>query len=120
MHQRPDVSIRGSCAGADAFIACHQVLHTHAKGDRTRVLFSTLGSPKHTKQGKCFGAHIQHGVHRCAFLMGKARDVEPPASVPAHLQLLLSPVQQVIQRLIVDLTVRCPGAANAYETWVSS
>lgn len=56
--------------------------------------------------------HLQHVFYRGALLDSQLRDVEALAAVPPHLQLLLGPLQQIIQRLIVDLTVGRPAAVS--------
>ena len=49
--------------------------------------------------------YLQHVFNRGALFDGQVWHVEALAAVPPHLQLLLRELQQVIQRLIVDLTV---------------
>jgi len=55
------------------------------------------------------GAHIEHVVYRLAVLGCQAGYVEAFPNTPAHLQLLFGPMQQVIQSLIIDLTVGSPA-----------
>ena len=50
-------------------------------------------------------AHLHHVVERAAAAHIQVRDIEPFTSVPAHRQLLLREFEQVIQTLVVDLTV---------------
>ena len=59
-------------------------------------------------------ANIQHVVDGRAVPDGQIRHMEAAPGIPAHLQLLPGPVQQIVERLIVDLAVGRPAAAEAY------
>lgn len=54
--------------------------------------------------------YLEHVLHTAALLDSQLGHIEALAAVPPHLQLLLGELQQVIQRLIVDLTVRSPAS----------
>ena len=66
-------------------------------------------------------AHIQHVIDGGAVLDGQIWHVEALACIPANLQLLFGPMQQVIQRLIVDLAVRGPAQIDMQQVsiWLS-
>lgn len=61
--------------------------------------------------------YLKHVFYTGALLDSQLRHIEALAAVPSHLQLLLGELQQVIQRLVVDLTVRRPESItqNWYE-----
>ena len=52
--------------------------------------------------------YLEHVFHTVALFHSQLRHIEALAAVPSHLQLLLGELQQVVQCLVVDLTIGRP------------